>query len=168
MHVHHVNSAKEASRLNRLIAQKKNVFVLVYMDGCGPCNATRPEWQKLGHALKGQYGNMDELVIVEVNKNVAKLVPQIGDVDGFPSLKYLTDSGKTVEPYEDSNIPTKDRSVNSFVSWIDSKMNQTVSTTPTVSATDVYRRLTSRRHRRSSHRSKRRGKKRKSRRTKRR
>ena len=38
--------------LNRFIRTGKNIFALIYMEGCGPCNATRPEWKKIGNVLK--------------------------------------------------------------------------------------------------------------------
>ena len=35
--------------LNDLIEKNNNnkVFILYYMEGCGPCNETRPEWEKI-------------------------------------------------------------------------------------------------------------------------
>jgi hypothetical protein len=43
MHNLHINSEKDASKIDELIKQGNDVFILVYMEGCGPCNATRPE-----------------------------------------------------------------------------------------------------------------------------
>ena len=42
------------STLERYL-QKDHVFILIYMEGCGPCNATRPEWSKMAHTLQKQY-----------------------------------------------------------------------------------------------------------------
>ena len=47
MHILHIDSDKNASLVDKHIQNGDNVFVLVYMVGCGPCNATRPEWDKL-------------------------------------------------------------------------------------------------------------------------
>jgi serine/threonine protein kinase len=55
--------------LNRFIKTGKSIFALIYMEGCGPCNATRPEWKKLESALKEQYSNNDNLVVVDLNKD---------------------------------------------------------------------------------------------------
>jgi hypothetical protein len=36
-------------------------------------------------------------------------------------MRFITNGGKTVENYEDSNIDTKDRTIDSFIKWINSK-----------------------------------------------
>ena len=119
------------------------------MEGCGPCNATRPEWSKIESALKDQYAKNDKLVVIDVNKIFLPDIKTIGKVDGFPTMKYIGNYGKTVEPYENSSIKKKDRSISSFINWIESKINETVSTTPTSSAIHVYNRIskTKKRHR---------------------
>ena len=43
---------------------------------------------------------------------------------------------------ENSSVKKKDRSVNSFINWIETKINKMISTTPTSSAKDLYQRLT--------------------------
>jgi thiol-disulfide isomerase/thioredoxin len=77
-----------------MIKQGKDVFVLVYMEGCGPCNATRPEWAKIESALKDQYAKNDKLVVVDVNKDFMSNIKHIGKVDGFPTMKYIDETGK--------------------------------------------------------------------------
>ena len=37
--------------------RNKKVFILIYMTGCGPCNATRPEWEKLENVLTKEFIN---------------------------------------------------------------------------------------------------------------
>ena len=68
-------------------------------------------------------------------------VKNIGTIDGFPTIKYIGNYGKTVEQYEKSSITKKDRSINSFINWIESKISNTVSTTPTSSVHHVYKRI---------------------------
>jgi thiol-disulfide isomerase/thioredoxin len=137
----HINSDKDVKKietLDKLIKNNSHVFILVYMDGCGPCNATRPEWEKLENVLKEQYKNNDNVVVVDINKNFLPKLKNIGQVDGFPTMKYINNHGKDVETYEDSSINKKDRSTDSFINWIESKINTVVSTT---SPYDVYNRL---------------------------
>jgi len=141
MHILHINSEKDISKIDKMIKQGKDVFILVYMEGCGPCNATRPEWAKIESALKDQYAKNDKLVVIDVNKNYMLNIKHIGKVDGFPTMKYIGNYGKTIELYEDSSITKKDRSVNSFINWIESKINKMESTTPTSSAKHVYNRI---------------------------
>jgi hypothetical protein len=110
------------------------------MDGCGPCNATRPEWSAMGKTLQKQYAKNTDIVIIDVNKELLPLIKNVGSVSGFPTIKYITDKGNTIEDYHDSSIKTKDRSSDSFVNWVDSKVlkNKIISTTNSGS---VYKRL---------------------------
>ena len=141
MHILHINSEKDASKIDEIIKQGKDVFIIVYMEGCGPCNATRPEWGKLESALKEQYSTNDKLVVIDVNKDFISNIKHIGSIDGFPTMKYIGTYGKTIEPYEESSIKKKDRSINSFINWIESKINKVISTTPTSSVKNVYDRI---------------------------
>jgi thiol-disulfide isomerase/thioredoxin len=143
----HVQSKKDVSSIDKLIKQGKDVFILVYMENCGPCNATRPEWEKLETALKEQYAKNNKLVVIDVNKVHLPGIKHIGDIDGFPTLKYIGNHGKTIETYENSSVNTKDRSVSSFINWIETKGNEMVSTTPTSSAKHLYSRLVHKRTR---------------------
>ena len=142
MHILHINSEKDVSKIDQMITQGKDVFIMVYMEGCGPCNATRPEWAKIESALKDQYAKNDKLVVVDVNKDFMLSIKHIGKIDGFPTMKYIGNYGKIVEPYEKSSVKKKDRSISSFINWIESKINKMVSTTPTSSAKQVYNRIT--------------------------
>jgi hypothetical protein len=134
------------------IRKNKHVFVLIYMDGCGPCNATRPEWAKMSHTLKKQYSDRNDVAIIDVNKNVLPLIKNLGSVNGFPTMKYIMDKGKTVESYEDSGVKSKDRSVDSFINWIESKImkGKIVSLVPASAPEHVYKRI-SKKHGKKTH-----------------
>jgi thiol-disulfide isomerase/thioredoxin len=136
MHVLHIDSEKDVGKVDKLIKQGKDVFILVYMKGCGPCNATRPEWEMLETSLKDQYAKNDNLVIIDINKDYLSSIKHIGNVDGFPTIKYIGKRGTIVEPYEKG-----ERSVSSFITWIESKINNVISTTQTSSPENVYKRL---------------------------
>ena len=118
------NSNNGINVINSYIEQGKYVFILVFMEGCGPCNATRPEWNKIKDILEEKYINNNNIVIVDVNNNFLKDLKYIGQVDGFPTLKYISNNGNKVEIYEDAAIDNKDRSVDSFVKWIESKIDK--------------------------------------------
>lgn len=148
-HINTKNDLQQLEKMNRLTDNGSHAFVLVYMDGCGPCNATRPEWGKLESALKSQYNDNEELVIADINKDFAGQIKHIGSIDGYPTIKYISDNGKRVETYESSGIKKKDRSVDSFINWIESTMNIVESTTPTSSPHAVYERLSKKKTRRN-------------------
>ena len=138
----HKNGSKK-NVVDDMVKEKKHVFVLIYMEGCGPCNATRPEWSKMSHILKKQYSNRNDVAIIDINKNVMPLIKNLGSVNGFPTMKYITDRGKTVESYEDSAVKTKDRSVDSFINWIEGKImkGKIVSVAPASAPEHVYKRI---------------------------
>jgi thiol-disulfide isomerase/thioredoxin len=107
------------SSLERYL-QKDHVFLLIYMEGCGPCNAVRPEWEKLKNVLKN-YSNNENIVIMDIDKDIVDKINYLQKPTSFPTIKYITNKGKNVENYEDSNIDNKDRTIDSLVEWIDSK-----------------------------------------------
>ena len=151
MQVRHINDASAAAQVDDLLKNKKHVFVLVYMDGCGPCNATRPEWSKLDTALRSHaaLANNPDVVVLEVNKEFLPNIRGIGQVDGFPTLRYFTNRGATVEEYEDAAIPrNKDRTAEAFLKWIEGKITPSSSfsssSSPTTSKqqhSNLYKRL---------------------------
>ena len=136
MIVLHIETEKDAFMVDNLINQGKDVFILVYMKGCGPCNATRPEWEKIEPTLKSQYAKNNKLVVIDINKDYIGKIKHIGSIDGFPTMKYISNYGKKVEPYETSTITTKDRSLDSFINWIETNINTVKSVTPNSSAYD--------------------------------
>jgi hypothetical protein len=144
MRVLHIDSEEDANKIDKMIEEGNDVFILVYMKGCGPCNATRPEWGNIENALKEQYGKNDKLVVIDINKDFLSNIKHIGEVDGFPTMKYIGNYGKTIEPYESSSVKKKDRSVTSFINWIETKINTVISTTPTSSTKNVYNRISQR------------------------
>lgn len=150
---YHKSSNANKNAVDDLIHHKKHIFVLIYMEGCGPCNATRPEWAKMTQTLQKQYAKNNNVAIVDVNKDLLPLIKGIGNVDGFPTMKYITNNGKTVESYEDSSVNMKDRSADSFINWIESKILKG----KIVSVTEphhVYKRINkghSKKHKKHSH-----------------
>ncbi len=125
-----------------MIRGKKHVFVLIYMEGCGPCNATRPEWSKMTDTLQKQYSKNKDIVIIDINKDLLSSVKNVGSINGFPTMKYITNKGHTIENYEDSSIKNKDRSGDSFINWVESKiLNGKIVSTNFIAPQRVYNRL---------------------------
>jgi thiol-disulfide isomerase/thioredoxin len=120
MIITHIDSKQgDIKEFNQYLKQGKPIFVLFYMEGCGPCNATRPEWAKLKNVLKNKYKNND-FVVADIDQELLNQIPDLPvQPAGFPSMVYI--KGKEFENYEDSSIDLKDRSIDSFVQWIDSQ-----------------------------------------------
>ena len=146
MHILHINSGTNVSKIDEFIKNGSDVFILIFMEGCGPCKATRPEWEKLEFVLKHQYSRNNKLVVIDVNKDYLSQIKHIGPVDGFPTMKYIGSNGKIMETYENSGIKKKDRSVDSFINWIETNINHTISMNPTSSAKHVYHRIKTKKH----------------------
>jgi len=123
--IHCGSNTNNIEEIDKYIEEGKDVFVLIYMEGCGPCMATRPEWDKLKTELEQKYKS-NNIVIADIDKNLLASLKYIGDIDGFPTMKFISQKGKLVESYENANISNKDRSVKSLVNWIESKINPTV------------------------------------------
>jgi hypothetical protein len=114
--------------LNKFITDGHYIFALIYMEGCGPCNATRPEWNKLKNVLKYQNLKNNNVLIVDIDKDVLDKVKNIGsEPKGFPTLRFITKNGKISEDFEDCKLSEeyKNRTIDSFVKWIKFKLNKT-------------------------------------------
>ena len=101
------------------------VFILFYMEGCRPCNATRPEWKKIENVLHRNFANRDDVVIVDVDTDLAENIKSLKNLPGsFPTMRFITHKGNTVENYEDSKINSKNRTIDSFIEWIKLKTGE--------------------------------------------
>ena len=114
------------AELNKLMSIKNNkTFMLIFMEGCGPCNATRPEWKKLQNVLPADFLNRKDVAIVSVDHIMADNITHLNSKpSSFPTMRYITNSGNTSENYEDCNIDVKDRQIDSFVKWMEHKLGE--------------------------------------------
>jgi thiol-disulfide isomerase/thioredoxin len=113
-------------KLNKYLSNKDaKVFILFYMEGCGPCNETRPEWSKLKNVLSNDFLNKEDIVIVSIDKDLyGKLINANKEPRSFPTIRFMTDAGEKMQPYEDSDVSNKDRKIDSFVEWIKLKTGE--------------------------------------------
>jgi thiol-disulfide isomerase/thioredoxin len=116
----HADTEAKVNEINHHVENGKDVFILVYMNGCGPCNATRPEWTKLEEALQEQYKHNNNLVIADIESNFVSSLKHAGDIIGYPTMLYLSNNGNKMELYEDSSIREKKREVDNFINWVES------------------------------------------------
>ena len=114
------NYGEENTKVINMIQNGDHVYILVHKLGCPPCMATRPEWlniqKKIGNKQKGK----NNIAVVDIENDLINgLEPYIGDIDGYPTMKLIKENGKVNIPYEKANISKKDRSVGSFIEWIE-------------------------------------------------
>ena len=113
-------------KLNKYLSNKDaKVFILFYMEGCGPCNETRPEWSKLKNVLSNNILNNDNIVIVSIDKDLYSKLKYVNkEPMSFPTIRFMTNAGEKIQTYEDSEISNKDRKIDSFVEWIKLKTGE--------------------------------------------
>ena len=79
----HINSkTNNAALFNQYVEQGKHIFILFYMEGCGPCNMTRPEWKKIENILSSTDTNNN--IVVNIHQNI---ITQMTDYTPAP-VKY--------------------------------------------------------------------------------
>jgi hypothetical protein len=101
----------------------KHIFLFLFMDGCGPCNDTKPKWTNIKKYLKKEHLNNDDIIIAQINQKLFNGLNGVGSEPmGYPCLRYV--KSPTIEEYEDSSIPDKDRSSESFAAWVESKLKE--------------------------------------------
>lgn len=106
----------DLEKFKQSIKSKTPTFVLFYMEGCGPCNATRPEWKKLESANLSNNCN-----VFDIDNSLLdnlKEFPKVSDVVGFPTMKFIRGESE-VEDY------TGGRTIDDFSKWIKSKCGST-------------------------------------------
>jgi thiol-disulfide isomerase/thioredoxin len=113
-------------KLNKYLSNKDaEIFIFFYMEGCGPCNETRPEWSKLKNVLSKDFLNNENIVIVSIDKDLyGKLKHANKEPMSFPTIRFMTSAGEKMETYEDSEVSSKDRKIDSFIEWIKLKTSE--------------------------------------------
>ena len=117
-------NCNNVDKLDTYLGNKKNkTFILIFMEGCGPCNATRPEWTKIRNVLSPDFLNRDDIIISAIDHILAEKLQNLKrKPSSFPTMRFI--EGSQEENYEDSSIPTKDRTIDSFVEWIKVKTGE--------------------------------------------
>ena len=113
----------EIKNFNNRVDEGNHIFLFLFMDGCGPCNETKPKWKKIQKMIKQSHGNREDVVVAEINQKLFENLNNAGkEPIGYPCLRYI--KGPSLEEYEDSNIQNKDRTTESFINWIESKIQK--------------------------------------------
>jgi len=106
-----------ASSINKFLKSGKDAFVLIYMDGCGPCMSTHPEWKK----LETKFENQDDIGVFDVEVSNLANIDHEGlkrNIAGYPTMRHI--HGDATSEYEKCENISHDRTHESFVDWINS------------------------------------------------
>jgi thiol-disulfide isomerase/thioredoxin len=122
LHINSDEDRKEMEQFNEYLKKGKHIFVLFYLEGCGPCNLTRPEWKKIENTLSNEYD--DSIVVADVDQSLMSNLDVDIQPKGFPAIYHISNKGKSHTDYDDSNIDKKDRTIDSFKMWIETTTKQ--------------------------------------------
>ena len=106
-----------ASAINNFLKSGKNAFVLIYMDGCGPCMSTHPKWME----LESNFKNQDDIGVFDIEASKLEEINHEGlkrNIAGYPTMRHV--HGNTTSEYEKCENISHDRTHESFVDWINS------------------------------------------------
>jgi hypothetical protein len=119
----HINN-NNSKDINKDINNGKDVFLLIYMEGCGPCNMVRPEWKKIENIFQNKNNKKyNNVVIADIESELLDNIKLTNQPVGFPTMKYISNKGKHEENYEG------ERDVDSFIQWINTKIKDSNSNT---------------------------------------
>jgi hypothetical protein len=110
-----ISNSKEITTVKHHLSMHKPLFLFLYMDGCGPCNSTKPAWNAISSHLPDSFKSGSNAMVVQMNQTLFPFFPgSLGTEPlGFPTFRFI--HGSTVEEYEGG------RSVQALVQWIQSK-----------------------------------------------
>ena len=120
--IHCDPSTANVDLIDKYIEEGKTVFIIVYMEGCGPCKKTRPEWGQIKGAF-GEYKNPD-IVVADVDVKSLSALKYVGQVRGVPSMRVISEKGKLVEDSQQFMSKYPQRTLGFFVDWIMSKLKK--------------------------------------------
>jgi len=113
------NEMENVETLQRKLDSKKDVFILVYMNGCLPCKNTLPEWYKLkGYAELEELKSNDDIIIASIEQSMCEKIDNkyLENIMSFPTIKHIKDN--EVHEYND------ERNASAFSKWIKSLISQ--------------------------------------------
>ena len=101
-------------KFNEYVENKnKHIFVLFYMNGCGPCEIVHPIWEQIQKNFKKE----DNIIIADIEQSTAPDLLIKYSISEFPTIKYINNNNP-----EDYN---GEKNLDSFIKWIKSKIDKT-------------------------------------------
>jgi len=104
-----------AEKLQEMLDNKKNVFVLVYMIGCQPCKNALPEWNKLdGCKELNKFKNNNDIIVANVEQSMCDKMhhKDLENIMSFPTIKHIQ--------HNDVHDYNEERNTTAFSKWIKS------------------------------------------------
>jgi thiol-disulfide isomerase/thioredoxin len=121
----HLTNSESINQLNKLVKDKEDahIFLLIFMEGCGPCDQAKIEWAKIENiAGSKSYKNVR---VLKINKDTLSEVTSLptldSQVEGYPTILYIN-ARETEEPIVEKYL--NPRTVDEFNNWINEKAPQ--------------------------------------------
>lgn len=114
---HKVTDEKTAMMVNNIIDEHPHTFILIRMNGCPPCMALHPKWMEMSELIKNKYSDNSDVAVIDFEKSFLSKLDNVGDISGFPTVKYINRKKNIIEPYGG------ERSSKALVKWVDSKIS---------------------------------------------
>lgn len=109
---------KHANKMDDFLNSGKDAFILIYMDGCGPCSETHPKWMEIGP----RFENQNDIGVFDIEMSKLGAITHEGlkrNIAGYPTIRHVCKD--SINEYEDCKEVSHDRSFNSFVDWIETQ-----------------------------------------------
>ena len=120
VHIHNqdeIDTYKKDKLIQKYIDEGKHVYVLIYMDGCGPCNRVRPLWAEIerDHSQENPFHKDPRIVFVDIEKTWVDNNPTLKNLfsadtlNGYPTIRLFRKDLPTYEEYsmEERGFPTQ-------------------------------------------------------------
>ena len=120
--LHVTNSEKDLETVNKYIKNGNHVFLFIHSESCGHCIEAFPKWKQLKNRLAHKKRN--DVLIADINEKVSSdlssKIMNVGPINGYPTIVYI--HSKKVNEFN------KERTVDSFMNWIETNIGNAVST----------------------------------------
>ncbi len=150
--VHLEDATRDAAKLRALtqavLEQHRHVFLCIYMHGCGACEATMPQWNRMARELLPRSPwfrqHKKDIFVASLNEALLPHLPWIDadSVHGYPTIVHFRPSSTgrqgtiRIQPrdeYDQSPQANNARTAESLLAWIQAHTPSSHSSSPSPS-----------------------------------
>lgn len=94
------NTDDNIDKVDAAIKDGKDVFIMFFSNGCPPCEAAKPVWDKLNH--HDDIKNKDNVVVVRIEAGLHNADNMGATITGVPTFRYI--KNKKIEELTNGDI----------------------------------------------------------------
>lgn len=91
-------NGSKMEKISKVLENGDSVFLKLHADWCGYCKKLLPEWEKLEKISRINGKNVHIVEIEENDSDMKNYVEKYGNIDGFPTIVFMTKSKKMDYP----------------------------------------------------------------------